>query len=120
MVTRRDFLTTAASTAAAITIVPRHVLGRGVTPPSDKLNIAVCGIGGMGRSNALNVATQNIVALCDVDWDYAGRALDGVDTNIQRGQGQLGQAKDDAERKRIQQGIDAARLFKDQLPKVAK
>src|SRR5262245_43132827 len=68
---RRQFIETAAITGAGLTIVPRHVLGRGFTPPSDLLNIACVGIGGMGHSNMRAVGSQNIVALCDVDWDYA-------------------------------------------------
>lgn len=48
---RRKFLKTAAATAAGITIVPNTILGKawGHTAPSDKLNIAGIGIGGMGR-----------------------------------------------------------------------
>jgi predicted dehydrogenase len=75
-VSRRQFIETAAITGAGIAIVPRHVLGRGYTPPSDLLNIACVGIGGMGRNNMRAVASQNIVALCDVDWDYAGKSVD--------------------------------------------
>src|SRR5215831_10692457 len=75
-VSRRQFIETAALTGASIAIVPRHVLGRGYTPPSDLLNIASVGIGGMGHTNLANVATQNIVAICDVDWDYAGKSLE--------------------------------------------
>ena len=33
---------------AGLAIVPRHVLGRGFTAPSDTLNIAAVGVGGMG------------------------------------------------------------------------
>src|SRR5688572_32805331 len=74
MISRRDFVTKAAATTAAVTIVPRHVLGKGQTPPSDRLNIAGVGVGGMGRTNLLNLGVDNnIVALCDVDWGYAGR-----------------------------------------------
>jgi predicted dehydrogenase len=65
--TRREFIATGAIAAAAWMIVPRHVLGRGLTPPSDLLNIAVVGIGGMGASNAQAVMSENIVAICDVD-----------------------------------------------------
>jgi len=65
---RRKFLAQTAATAAALTIVPRHVLGRGFVPPSDMLNIAGIGVGGMGRANLINLASQNIVAFCDVDW----------------------------------------------------
>jgi predicted dehydrogenase len=67
-VTRRRFLGGVAA-AAAFTIVPRHVLGGpGRTPPSEKLNIACIGVGGMGASDVQSVSSENIVALCDVDW----------------------------------------------------
>ncbi len=66
-VSRRQFVNTAAGTAAAFMIVPRHVLGRGMQAPSDRLNIAVVGLGGMGGNNAQAVMTERIVALCDVD-----------------------------------------------------
>src|SRR5918995_5934200 len=75
-VSRRHFIETAALTGAGLTIVPRHVLGKGFTAPSDLLNIAAIGVGGMGRNNMRAVASQNIVAVCDVDWDFAGRSLD--------------------------------------------
>src|SRR6184192_2802122 len=81
-ISRRVFLTEVAAGGAACAIVPRHVLGRGFTPPSDTLNIAGVGVGGMGRSNLINLSTQNIVALCDVDWDYAGKSFDRLDTEI--------------------------------------
>jgi hypothetical protein len=79
---RRKFLTSVTTGGAAMAIVPRHVLGRGFTPPSDILNIAGVGVGGMGRANLINLASQNIVALCDVDWGYAGKAFDRLDTEI--------------------------------------
>jgi predicted dehydrogenase len=66
---RREVL--AAGTAAAgVTIVPRHVLGgAGFKAPSDRLNVAGVGMGGMGTGDVLSVAheKENIVALCDVD-----------------------------------------------------
>jgi len=79
---RRKFLTNVATGGAAIAIVPRHVLGRGFTPPSDMLNIAGVGVGGMGRTNLINLSSQNIVALCDVDWGYASKGFDRLDTEI--------------------------------------
>src|SRR5258707_15811639 len=78
---RRKFLSQAAA-VAAVTIVPRHVMGRGLVPPSDKLNIAGIGVGGMGRANLIILASQNIVPFCDVDWGYAGKALNRLDSNI--------------------------------------
>ncbi|MBM3892044.1 MAG: Gfo/Idh/MocA family oxidoreductase, partial [Verrucomicrobia bacterium] len=72
---RRSFLKGAA-TIAALSVVPRHVLGGpGQTPPSGKLNIAGIGVGGMGASNLRNLEQENIVALCDVDLDYAARTI---------------------------------------------
>ncbi|HYW97336.1 MAG TPA: Gfo/Idh/MocA family oxidoreductase [Bacteroidales bacterium] len=69
---RRRFVNTTAAGIAGFTIVPSHtVSGLGYTAPSDKLNIAAIGIGGKGKYNLANMAGQNIVALCDVDWDYA-------------------------------------------------
>jgi predicted dehydrogenase len=69
---RRTFLATAAAATAGFTIVPRHVLGgQGVTPPSDKLNIACVGVGGMGKSNVKMCAEETIVALCDVDFELS-------------------------------------------------
>ncbi|MCB0522082.1 MAG: Gfo/Idh/MocA family oxidoreductase [Lewinellaceae bacterium] len=65
--TRRDFVKTAGLTAAGFMIVPRHVIGRGYTPPSDKVNIAGIGVGGRGASVLDELKSQNIVALCDVD-----------------------------------------------------
>src|SRR5882724_1575922 len=82
-IARRQFVRDAAMVGAGLTIVPRHVLGRGMTPPSDLLNIAGVGVGGMGRANVINLSSQNIVALCDVDWGYADKGFSRLDTDIQ-------------------------------------
>jgi len=69
-VPRRTFLASAAAATAGFTIVPRHVLGGQGTPaPSDRLNIAGIGVSGMGKSNLGRCESENIVALCDVDFD---------------------------------------------------
>ncbi|GHU64474.1 dehydrogenase [Bacteroidia bacterium] len=53
----------------------------GVKAPSDKLNIAAVGIGGMGHANINAVKKEeNIVALCDVDWKYAAGVFDEFPT----------------------------------------
>src|ERR1700720_1005373 len=90
-ISRRTFLTKVAAGGAACAIVPRHVLGRGFTPPSDKLNVAGVGVGGMGRSNLINLDTENIVALCDVDWAYADKGFDRLDADIQNLQKRIDQ-----------------------------
>ncbi len=71
-ISRRDFIGNTAKAAAVFTIVPGQVVsGFGFQAPSDKLNIACVGIGGMGASNLEALQSENIVALCDVDWDYS-------------------------------------------------
>ena len=74
-ISRRNFLRTSATALAGFTIAPASIFGKShgfVAAPSDKLNIAAVGIGGMGNSNLRNMeSTENIVALCDVDWKYS-------------------------------------------------
>ena len=73
LISRRNFIGKTSAAIAGLTIVPSHVVsGLGHTAPSDKLNVACIGIGGMGRSVLSHVSeTENIVALCDVDWNEA-------------------------------------------------
>jgi predicted dehydrogenase len=73
MIKRRQFLKTTVAAAISFQIVPRHVLGQGRTPPSEKLNIAGIGVGSQGGGVVREMAGENIVALCDVDWKYAGQ-----------------------------------------------
>jgi len=73
---RRDFVNKTLAASAAFTIVPSFaVSGLGHKAPSDKLNIAGIGIGGMGFSNLKQMETENIVGLCDVDWKYSDRVF---------------------------------------------
>src|SRR3989338_6314739 len=108
MISRRDFVKNAAATTAAVTIVPRHVLGRCFTPPSDTLNIAGIVIGGMGKINMLNLAVgNNIVALCDVDWDHAGKAWGSLDADLARETERLPKVTDAAARRNSEARIDS-------------
>ncbi|MDR2466819.1 MAG: Gfo/Idh/MocA family oxidoreductase [Prevotellaceae bacterium] len=80
MNSRRQFIKTSAALAAGLTIIPSRVMGRlkhgaAHIPPSDKLNIAGVGIGGKGHPNLTGMNTENIVALCDVDWRYAEKCF---------------------------------------------
>src|SRR4028118_229731 len=93
---RRAFIKGASLAAAGFSLVPRHVLGGpGFVAPSDKLNIAGIGVGGMGRANLLNLTSENIVALCDVDWDYTGKAFERLDADAEKAQTRLAEAKTD-------------------------
>ena len=135
-ISRRKFVTTVAATGAGLTIVPRHVLGRGFQAPSDTVNIATVGIGGMGGSNTRALMSQNIVALCDVDWGYAEQRLTQFQTELSRmqagtapggGQGQrqrppLSKPQMDADARRPAQDNSAnlKRFVEQQLPKVTR
>jgi predicted dehydrogenase len=79
---RRQFVSTVGVAAAGFTIVPRHVLGRGFQAPSDRLGIAVVGVGGRGRAVITNTASQSLVAMCDVDWPYADKGFAGLADEI--------------------------------------
>lgn len=80
--TRRAFL--AATTTSAIlagcttTTGPRLSTAR-VIPrklsPNEKLNVAGIGVGGMGQGDIMHCRPENIVALCDVDWDKAAETF---------------------------------------------
>jgi predicted dehydrogenase len=88
---RRNFLMTATAATAAFTIIPSVAMGRklGHQAPSDTLNVALIGAGSQGSSDIVNICkyagaaetrglvgmmkpgTENLVAVCDVDWGYA-------------------------------------------------
>ena len=67
---RRNFIKTTGTAAAAFSIVPRFVLGAGYIAPSDTLYIAGIGVGGKGKSDLTSFADSpkvRIAYLCDVD-----------------------------------------------------
>ncbi|HVO09283.1 MAG TPA: Gfo/Idh/MocA family oxidoreductase [Vicinamibacteria bacterium] len=74
---RRRFIASTAAAAAATTIVPRHVLGGSrLVAPSDKVNVAVIGVGGQGLVNTRALLHQDdcqVIALADVceEWDMS-------------------------------------------------
>ena len=67
-ISRRSFLMGSAAAATALTMTPGDLLAdEKKKSPSDKLNIACIGAGGKGSSDIVDAATDNIVAICDVD-----------------------------------------------------
>ncbi len=74
---RRQFISTAVAAAAAVTIVPRHVLGGPrFVAPSDKVNVALIGAGGQGLHNTRALFEEDdcqIIALADPaeEWDLS-------------------------------------------------
>ena len=77
-ISRRHFIATTTAAAAGFTIVPRHVLGGPrFVAPSDKVNVAIIGAGGQGRTNARALFQEpncQIIALADPaeEWDLSG------------------------------------------------
>ena len=85
---RRKFLGTAAATA--FTILPRHVLGRGYVPPSDKITLAHIGFGTEAIrevASLLENPSVQLTAVCDVEKDgrnYLEWSPGGVRDDIRR------------------------------------
>src|SRR6476469_6500197 len=71
-VSRRKFIAAGAA-AAAVTIVPRHVLGgAGSIPPSEKIVLACIGFGTQAIREVGGILAQpevQIVSVCDVEKD---------------------------------------------------
>ena len=65
---RRVFIFGAAIAATGCATARR---GRIRVSANEKLNIAGIGVGGQGSGDLRNCGTENIVALCDVDWNRA-------------------------------------------------
>ena len=80
---RRKFLETTAASAAAFTIVPRHVLGGpNHVAPSDKINLAYIGCGTQGFREMVGLLQSpdvQIVSVCDPNKD----SIDYIDWSTQ-------------------------------------
>ncbi len=72
---RRSFMGAAISAAYAVNAVPNTVFG--ATAPSNKLNVAQIGVGGMGAAGVHAYRGEYVVVLCDVDPE---RASNGIKT----------------------------------------
>src|SRR5580765_3503222 len=66
---RRDFLKQTALAASGTLLLGCQHLKRKVSP-NDKLNLGIIGVANRAAENFAAVASQNIVALCDVDDNY--------------------------------------------------
>ncbi|MFC1746944.1 Gfo/Idh/MocA family protein [Candidatus Neomarinimicrobiota bacterium] len=68
-ISRKKFISTTAAAAAAFTIIPRRVLGgQGFVPPSEKINLAMIGVGGQGNVDLgafLGMTDVQVVAVAD-------------------------------------------------------
>ena len=71
---RRDFLKSAAGSAAGLTILKSGML-RGQNAPSNKLNVALIGVWGRGTAHYNVIRNESVVALCDVNERRTQEAL---------------------------------------------
>ncbi len=80
ILSRRKFVRNSALTLGAISIIPRHVLGQGFTPPSDKINLGYIGLGKQGgilSNKFISNTDAQIVAGSDV-WKSKRSAFEDV------------------------------------------
>src|SRR5262249_47636467 len=70
---RRDFLRYAALSGVGFWVADHRTPAQSRSP-NEKLNLGIIGAGGRGASNTRDVATENIVALCDVNETNLDRA----------------------------------------------
>ena len=79
-VSRRRFLANGLGLAAAgglaPLVVPRQVPGAGAQAPSDTLRVAAVGIGGMGQHYLEGCKGERVVALCDLDHQFAAKVFE--------------------------------------------
>ncbi|MCX7885699.1 MAG: Gfo/Idh/MocA family oxidoreductase [Verrucomicrobiae bacterium] len=80
---RRQFLKTGALAAAGVALGETSVFAERVQarrkqfcPPDRKMRIAAVGCGGRGQGNIEGVSSEEIVALCDVDWERAKKVFE--------------------------------------------
>jgi predicted dehydrogenase len=111
---RRKFLGAASTAAAGLMVVPRHVVGgqqkKGAKKaPSDTLNIACVGVGGMGFADTRGCRSQNVVALCDVDDEKVAALLnsDQLEPNEKAMYGKAAKYRDWRRLLEKEKGIDA-------------
>lgn len=71
---RRKFIKTTATATAAGFVLPRFGIAQ-MKSPNSKLNVAFVGVGGIGGMALNGMESENIVALCDLDWNYSARQI---------------------------------------------
>ncbi len=115
---RRDFMRGAAAATAALTLLPGRSFGKQRRiSPNDKVNIAAVGVGGRGRSVMAAMSSQNLVAMCDVDWAYADSRFKDIDNQIANAQKRVADATDARQRDQALQQIKDWQALQAQIPK---
>jgi predicted dehydrogenase len=114
---RRDVLK-AAGAAATLGALPGFAAGKSRRiSANDRVNLAAVGVGGMGRANLNALASQNIVALCDVDWNFVDTRFADIPNQLTQARDRLSKATDEVQKQRAQAQIDGWVQLQPQLPK---
>jgi predicted dehydrogenase len=82
---RRQMLKSAVAAAGALAVSPGILRAGGRGKPSEKLNVALIGVGGRGMAHYDSLADENVVALCDINekqFDLALKRFPGAKTYI--------------------------------------
>lgn len=75
---RRSFLKAGTAAAMGLSLNPEKVIAKerlNKISPSDRLNILAVGVGGRGADDLRELERENIIGLCDVDWNYAKKVF---------------------------------------------
>ena len=96
---RRDFMRNVGAAAAAFTLLPSGSYGKQRRiSANDKVNVATVGCGGMGRANLVALANMNLVAMCDVDWNYVDSRFADISNQIANANKRANEATDPAQK----------------------
>jgi predicted dehydrogenase len=115
---RREFLRNAAATAAAITLLPSGSYGKTrKISANSRVNVATIGCGGMGRANLVALASQNHVALCDVDWSYVDTRFADIPKQIETANKRAADATDPVQKERALQQVKDWQELQTKLPR---
>jgi predicted dehydrogenase len=75
LITRRSFIQKAALSSTGFIILANSRSARSFQA-NEKLNIACIGVGGRGAADVQGVASENILALCDVHFNHAAKTFE--------------------------------------------
>ena len=115
---RRTFIRNAAFTAAAFTLLPSGSYGKQRRiSANDRVNIATVGCGGMGRANLVALANMNLVAMCDVDWNYVDTRFADIDNQIVGANKRATDATDPVQKDKALQQVKDWQALQAQIPK---
>jgi len=81
--TRRQFLKATSLASASALAFPHVMRSQSGQSPNNRLNVALCGVGGRGRGAVAGMKDENYVAFCDVD-DARAAATFEANPNVPR------------------------------------